>query len=278
MFFRRAKTYYTRPLPPRQRAKLNAAQDKVEGFELVPMQAAHVLMVGSGGIGSPVAAALVRKGLGRLTLLDDDRVELPNLTRQLFTDSDVGKYKAIQLAKHLARDGLFPTQICAQPFRFQELTERDSDFDLPDIIIAGVDNNTTRRAVTTYAIQHGIPVIHAAVGRDANALYVFVQEPDCACWGCAFPHMLDDASYPCNLPGIIDVLSVTSGLIVYAVDTIICFRPRHWHLREIFLDGSLPDRSRTIDPNPDCPLCHPRAGTTPPSRSSRPRFSRRPRS
>ena len=168
-----------------------------------------------------------------MSLLDDDRVEHSNLTRQIFSRHDVGRFKAVQLAKRLAHDGLFPTLIHAFPLRFQEFVDSGHEFAQTSVFICGVDNNPTRRSVTQYAIQHGMVVIHAAVGRDGNALYAMVQEPGQACWACAFPHYLNDNAYPCNLPGIIDVLQVVAGLIVFTVDSLLCGRSRAWNVRQI---------------------------------------------
>ena len=229
LWHRRARTFRSWPVHTGIMPELNTSQAMIPGFDLAAYQAAHIAMVGAGGIGSHVATALVRKGIGRITLLDDDRVEQKNLTRQLFSRSDVGKYKAVRLGRQLARDGLFPTTVHAHPRRFQELVERGHQFDDATLLICGVDNNPTRRAVSDYALAHDIPVIHAAVSRDGNQLYVMIQKAGDACWGCAFPHYVNDNNYPCNLPGIIDVLQVVAGLIVFAVDTIICNRPRAWN-------------------------------------------------
>jgi len=252
---RRGRTFRARPVQSALTAELNASQSTVPGFDLAALQAAHIVLIGAGGIGSQVAMAMIRKGLGRLTVVDDDRVEHKNLTRQLFSRRDVGKLKAVQLAKQLRRDGLFPTKIEAFPRRFQELVDRSHDFGKASVLICGVDNNPSRRGVSAFALEHDMAVIHAAVSRDGNQLYVMVQEPGHACWGCAFPHYVNDSNYPCNLPGIIDVLQVVAGFIVFAVDSVVCARPRAWNVRETYLDGSLPDRARLIDRRPDCVLC-----------------------
>ena len=255
MFQRRSRTFKTKPCRGFDLEALNKSQGMVHGFDRSAYQASHVLLIGAGGIGSNVAQGLVRKGLGTLTMLDDDFIELPNLTRQYFFKADLGKSKVVQLGKQLRLHGLFPTSIHALPFRFQEWMEEICDVPESNLIICGVDNNPTRIAVTEFGIAHGIPVIHAAVSRDANQLYCAVQETGKACWGCMFPHFLNDESYPCNLPGIIDVLQVVSGLIVYTADTILCGRHREWNLRQMFLDGSVPDSARLIERNPECQLC-----------------------
>jgi adenylyltransferase/sulfurtransferase len=246
---RRSKSYRTTPVRNRLLPQLNSTQARVPGFDLAALQQATVVLVGAGGIGSPVAAMLARKGVGHLILIDHDVIELPNLTRQAYSAADVGKYKVHALANSIATTGLFPTRIDAHPFNFQECLERGLSFDNAALIVAGVDNNPSRRAVCAYGLDHNIPVIHAAVGRGGNECYTMIQEPRKACWGCAFDHYVTDDSYPCQLPGIIDVLAVVAGAIVFSVDTIVSNRPREWNTREFFLDGSLPDRARRFTEN-----------------------------
>jgi molybdopterin/thiamine biosynthesis adenylyltransferase len=255
MWQRRTKTYRTSPLRASLLADLNTTQAKVVGFDLAAIQAAHVVLIGAGGIGSHVAVALARKGVGRMTLIDDDVVELKNLTRQHFGRRDVGKYKAHRLARSIADTGLFPTELTAHPFRFQELCERGETFEDATVLICGVDNNPTRKAVCDYALRHRIPAIYAALSRTGNEAYTMVQEPAGACWACAFPHYVNDQTYPCNLPGIADVLMLVAGQIVFTVDTIVGGRPREWNVRETFLDGSIPDRARKVERRADCAVC-----------------------
>jgi molybdopterin/thiamine biosynthesis adenylyltransferase len=253
--WRRSKTYRTAPVRIGLREELNSTQAKITGFDLAAMQNAHVVLIGAGGIGSPVAAALIRKGLGTLSIIDDDIVELKNLTRQWFGRADIGKYKALCLARNLAADGLFPTTLTGYPFRFQELLDRGHDFTGATILCCAVDNNPTRRAVCQYAIDHNLPAIYAAVSRGGNEAYAMAQEPRKACWACAFPAYVNDDSYPCNLPAINDVLLVVAGQIVFTIDTIVGDRPRKWNVRETFLDGTLPDRVREVPRRTDCPVC-----------------------
>lgn len=253
--WRRAKTYRSAPINARHIPILNAAQSRVAGFDLEALQSNRIVMVGAGGIGSPAASLLIRKGAGHLSFVDDDRVELGNLSRQMFNRADVGDLKAHALARRLAAEGLFPARIDAVPFRFGEALERGHDFTDAAVIIAGVDNNPSRKAIAEFGIANNIPVIHAAVSRGGNESYVFVQEPHAACWACVFPGYVDDTSVPCNLPGIADSLAVVAGQIVYAVDSILADRPRRWNVRESFLCGTLNDRARRVERRADCPLC-----------------------
>ena len=261
MFERRQpRTFRTKPCRSVQLEQLNSSQGKVGGFDLETYQGSHVVQVGGGGIGSHTANALVRKGIGWLTILDDDQVELPNLTRQLFSKGDIGKNKSLALGRRLEREGFFSTTIHAMPYRFREWAETGHSEEKIDAIICGVDNNPTRVDVSRFGIQHGIPVIHAAVSRDGNSLYCMVQEPGEACFGCMFPHALDDEEYPCNLPGIIDVLQMVAGLIVFSLDSVLCGRSRAWNVRRIFLDGTFSDRTERIERKIECPLCGKREG------------------
>jgi molybdopterin/thiamine biosynthesis adenylyltransferase len=254
-WFRRSKSYRTRPVSKRLLPQLNSTQARVTGFDLAALQQATIVLVGAGGIGSPVATMLARKGVGHLILIDHDVVELSNCTRQAYGPRDLGEYKVHALARSIASMGLFPTRIDAHPFTFQECLERGLSFDNAALIVAGVDNNPSRKAVSTYGIDHNVPVIHAAVSRGGNECYTMIQEPRKACWGCAFNFYLNDQSWPCQLPGIIDVLALVAGTIVFSVDTIIADRPREWNTREFFLDGSLPDRARQVERRADCALC-----------------------
>jgi adenylyltransferase/sulfurtransferase len=249
------KVFRTKPVKTGQWNKLNSSQGKVGGFDLKIYQKSKVLMTGTGGIGSHVSLGLVRKGIGSLTVLDGDEVEVKNLTRQLFYLKDIGKNKSIQLARHLSKQGFFKTEIIAFPYRFQEMVEMGFSFNSYDAIICGVDNNPTRVALSRYGIEHEIPVIYAAVSREANQMYCFVQEPGKACFGCMFPHDVNDDSYPCDLAGIVDVLQVVSGFVVYALDTILSGRHREWNFKSISLSGSLPDGSMMVIRREGCHIC-----------------------
>lgn len=249
------KSYLTKALDSLRWSELNFSQGKIRGFDLERNQQSRILLVGAGGLNSNSALGMVRKGIGELDIFDDDYVETKNLTRQFFYPRDIGKNKAIRLAKNLSNEGFFRTKITGYPFRFQEALELGFHLSNYDAIVSGVDNNTTRVTVAKFGLDNQIPVIHSAVSRDGNYMYCAVQETGKACFGCMFPHSLNDATYPCNLPGIIDVLQVVAGFVVFALDTILSERNREWNLKAISLDGSVPDSSLVVANKEDCPLC-----------------------
>ena len=249
------KKLTTKPISKRRWEELGFSQDKVSGFLSERYQTSKVLMIGAGGIGSLVGLALTRKGLGFLDIFDDDDVELKNLTRQFFMKKDIGKNKAIQLVKMLVKQGLFKTTLQGFPYRFQEALEMKIDMSGYDLVICGVDNNPTRVSVARYCLEKKIPLILCAVSRDASTMYCAIQEPGKVCFGCIFPNSINDDSYPCNLPGIIDINQVVAGFCVYAVDTVLMNRHREWNFKFASLDGSIPDSSKIIEKNPECILC-----------------------
>jgi molybdopterin/thiamine biosynthesis adenylyltransferase len=251
----KAASYKTKSLKKRYIKDLNYSQAKIKNFDLGVLQDTDVLMIGAGAIGSHVAFALVRKGTGKLDIYDDDTVELKNLTRQLFSKRDVGKNKARCLAKHLSGQGFFQTTINGFPYRFQEALEDGRDMSGYSAVICGVDNNVTRVAAARYCIEKNMPLIMCAVSRDGDQMYCLLQKPRQACFGCMMPGSVNDDTYPCNLPGIIDIIQVVSGFTVYALDTILMDRYCEWNLKSISIDGSMPDASLLIQKKPDCNLC-----------------------
>src|SRR6266700_1410414 len=87
-------------------------QRKIPGFDQEIFSRSSVLCVGAGGIISQIAPTLVRKGIGRITLLDPDIVEPSNLNRQFFYQRDIGTFKAMALAANLQKECIAATEIC----------------------------------------------------------------------------------------------------------------------------------------------------------------------
>src|SRR3979409_277638 len=95
-------------------------QGKIPGFEQEIFSKSSVLCVGAGGIISQIAPTLTRKGIGRITLLDDDIVEASNLNRQRFYIKDICNNKALWLAENLQSECIVETEIRGVPLRFEE--------------------------------------------------------------------------------------------------------------------------------------------------------------
>src|SRR5260370_17966787 len=91
-------------------------QRKITGFDQEVFSKSSVLCIGAGGIVSQIAPTLVRKGVGHITLLDDDIVEPSNLNRQRFYTKDLGQNKAVSLARNLQPACLTATETPGIPF------------------------------------------------------------------------------------------------------------------------------------------------------------------
>ena len=232
-------------------------QRKIAGFAQAVFSRSSLLCIGAGGLISHVAPTLVRKGIGRITILDDDFVEPSNLNRQRFYTKDLGKPKAVALAENLQPECIAGTEIRGLAVRLEEAIASGLDLAC-DIAICGVDNNPARVAASRYFRFQGVPVIFTAVSRDGDHGYVFVQEKHGPCIGCLFPDMADDDRYPCpGTPAIADILQAVGALAIYAIDTLLMGRERNWNYRRISLSDSLGDGAAVLADRPGCRMFKP---------------------
>jgi molybdopterin-synthase adenylyltransferase len=230
-------------------------QKLIPGFDQQKFSRSSVLCVGAGGIVSQIAPTLVRKGIGRIILLDDDIVEVSNLNRQRFYPKDIGRNKALAMAENLLHECIAATEIRGCPFRFQEAIARGIDLTC-DVAVCGVDNNPARVAVSRYFLSIGAPVVFAAVSRDGDHGYAFVQETVAPCIACLFPDMINDDRYPCpGTPASADILQAIGSLAVYAIDSLLMERRRAWNYRRITLSDASLDGGPLISSRQDCALC-----------------------
>jgi len=227
-------------------------QKQIPGFEQGAFSKGSVLCIGAGGIISQIAPTLVRKGIGRITLLDDDLVEPTNLNRQRFYIEDVGQNKAVALARNLQRECIARTEIRGRGFRLEEAIALGINLTC-DVAICGVDNNPARVVASRFFRSKGIPVIFTAVSRDADHGYVFVQDKGGPCIACMFPDMVNDDRYPCpGTPAIADILQAVGAITVYAVDTLLMRRPRSWNYRRLSLSDPSQDGGVWIPERGNC--------------------------
>ena len=230
-------------------------QRKIAGFHQEVFSRSSVICIGAGGLISHIAPTIVRKGIGTISIFDDDTVEVSNLNRQRFYEKDPGQNKAIALARNLQPECIVATKFFGHSYRLEDAVA--SGFDLCcDVAICGVDNNPARVAASRHFRNLGVPVIFTAVSRDGDHGYVFVQDRQGPCIGCLFPDMADDDRYPCpGTPAIADSLQAVGALAVYAVDTLLMPRPRAWNYRRISLAGSSMDGCGTVSVRGGCRMC-----------------------
>jgi len=178
-------SYVTAMTPDRlDRFARHIVLPEVGGIGQTRLASAHVVLVGMGGIGNPALQYLAGAGIGRLTVIDDDVVEVSNLQRQtLFTPADIGKPKA-QVAAEWAQKFDPALDVIAHVVRI------DGD-NAPallagaDVVLDGTDNFATRLAVADACVNLGVPLTTAALARFQGQVANFAGHlPDHACYRC----------------------------------------------------------------------------------------------
>jgi molybdopterin/thiamine biosynthesis adenylyltransferase len=148
---------------------------------------AHALVLGAGGLGAPAAMYLAAAGLGRITLVDGDTVDLTNLQRQIIHGTErIGRPKAQSGAQTLA--ALNP-EVQVQPLAQRVDDERiDLLVAAADLVLDCSDNFATRHAVNRACVAHHRPLVSGAAIRFDGQLAVFdPRRADSPCYECLFP-------------------------------------------------------------------------------------------
>ena len=236
-------------------------QERIEGFHQSALTQATGIVIGAGGIGSEIGEGLVRKGIGCVKFFDHDEVDWTNLNRQLFFKRDIGKKKGVRLAKNLAPHATCGTILEGYGWSLQDAIAMGLDLH-GSFAVVGVDNGKARIEASRFFRRHGMPVIFVAVNLQAEAGYVFVQEPARACFGCLFPKTMHGRKAPCRTPASKDILKVVGGLALYAIDSLLMQRKRDWNYRLIHLAGFAPSHQDWIERRPDCQLCGAKSGAS----------------
>ena len=173
---------------------------------------AHVVVLGAGGLGSAVVPALVAAGVGRVTVVDDDRVETTNLHRQtLHSPADVGRAKVDSAADAAA--ALSPeTTVVAVPRRFDE-ADADELLADADLVIDGTDDILTRYVADDAAARAGIPLVWGSAAKFSGQVGVSWEARGVS-YRDLFPEPPADAGLSCEVDGILPtVCTVTGGMM-----------------------------------------------------------------
>ncbi|CAN7666547.1 HesA/MoeB/ThiF family protein [Pseudoduganella sp. LjRoot289] len=169
--------------------------------------AARALVIGAGGLGSPAAMYLASAGVGKLTLVDNDTVDLTNLQRQIAHNmARVGLPKAESARDTLA--AINPT------IEIVALVERADDARLAelvsqaDVVLDCTDNFATRHAVNRACVAHEVPLVSGAVIRFDGQVSVFDtrggahRSADLPCYSCLFPQDQPFEDVACSTMGV----------------------------------------------------------------------------
>jgi adenylyltransferase/sulfurtransferase len=226
----------------------------VGGIGQRKLKAASVAVIGAGGIGSAVIPALAGAGVGRLTIADDDVVELSNLHRQpLFTERDAGRGKA-ELAAEFVHD--LNHFVEARPLRARIGVDNAAELlSGHDLVIDGSDNFATRLAVSDACVALGLPLVSAAAVQFQGQVGLFRAHP---CYRCFVGDAFDaDDCDTCAELGVLGALTGTVGSFaaLLAINLIAGVGADQAGRVHLFDGGKLEWRAITIPPDPRCRAC-----------------------
>ena len=215
----------------------------------------RALVVGAGGLGSPVIQYLAAAGVGHLTIVDDDVVERSNLQRQIVhADADIGRPKVDSAADFVA--DLNPdVDVTTHQTRLRK--ENVADI-VPghDVVVDASDNFPTRYLLNDFCRLESIPIAHGAIYKFEGQVTTLV--PDGPCYRCLFPEAPEPGTVPdCAATGVLGVLPGTVGclqateavkLLLDAGDPLVG--------RLLFYDAmDLGFETAQYRQNPECPIC-----------------------
>ncbi|MGB9937714.1 MAG: ThiF family adenylyltransferase [Methanobacterium sp.] len=169
----------------------------------------HVLIIGCGALGTVAANNLARTGVGKISILDRDFVELNNLQRQmLFDEKDIGEPKAIAATRKLE---LINSNIEVVPL-VKDLNHTNVEEIIKDVdlVLDGTDNIQTRMLINDVCVREKIPWIYTgAIGTSGMTMNIL---PGSACIRCLYPSIPKPGSLPtCDTMGVLNTITVIMG-------------------------------------------------------------------
>ena len=175
------------------------------------IQKSKVLVVGCGGLGSPVIDLLSRAGIGQIGIMDDDKVSLSNLHRQvMFTTKDIGQYKVRILEKKIDK---INKSVKIKSYR-EKANEKNLEKILSgyDIIVDGTDNFKTKFLLNKFSIKLRKKLIVAAISKFEGHIFSFnFEQKKSPCLKCFYQSEPSEDVLDCETDGILGSTAVTTG-------------------------------------------------------------------
>ncbi len=227
-----------------------------------------VLVVGLGGLGSPVAMYLAAAGVGRLLLADFDAVDLSNLQRQIIhTTGRIGQPKVESASGALAALNPEVELIgLTEHLSEERLSELVAEVDL---VLDCCDNFATRFAVNAACMRAGVPLVSGAVIRLEGQITAFSGQPGGPCYQCLYP--LDgEVEETCTANGVLaPVVGIIGSIQATEAIKILTGLGEPLFGRLLLLDAALMQwRSLRLPSDPSCPICSSARPGPPAARSS----------
>jgi molybdopterin/thiamine biosynthesis adenylyltransferase len=186
----------------------------LDGFDTVGQERllnSHVLVVGMGGLGSPVATYLASAGVGQMTICDFDEVELSNLQRQiLHRDTRLGVNKA--LSAKIELETINPDCRINPVVDRVESTTLNQLVASVDVVVDASDNFETRHAVNRACVKYLTPLVSGTAINYVGQLAVFdLRNENTPCYACFVPDNTPDGVDQCSTSGVLASLTGTIG-------------------------------------------------------------------
>ena len=219
--------------------------------------ASHALVVGAGGLGSPVALYLAAAGVGRITLCDHDQVDMTNLQRQIAHDMDsLGLNKAASAARRMASmNPDVAVEVVAERLAGAALDARVAT---ADVVLDCTDNFSTRHAINRACVRHGKPLVSGAAVRFDGQMSVFdLRDPQAPCYACLFPEQAEEAEMRCAEFGVFAPLVGVVGSMQAAEALKVLMAAGQSLAGRLLLYDALAAEWRQIrlKKDPACPVC-----------------------
>lgn len=172
----------------------------VEGQEAILN--AKVLVIGAGGLGSPVAMYLASAGVGTLVIADNDTVDLTNLQRQIMHSTEMVDRPKVESAR-ASLQRINPLANVVPLHTRLEGAALDEQVAAADVVLDCCDNFATRHAVNRACVKHRKPLVSGAAIRFDGQVSVFdMRDPEAACYHCLFPEGEDIEEVRCAVMGV----------------------------------------------------------------------------
>jgi len=220
------------------------------------LKASSVLVVGTGGLGSPVSLYLAAAGIGRIGLVDYDVVDFTNLQRQIIH----GESRLGDLKVESARDRMLDLNPEIQVDIYNEFLHSDNAFKIAepyDLIIDGTDNFPTRYLINDLCVLTGKPNVYGSIFRfDGQASVFFAEEGPC--YRCLFPEPPPPGLVPsCAEGGVLGVLPGTIGSLQATEALKLLLGIGEPLIGKLLLYDALDMSFQTVKlkKNPDCKVC-----------------------
>jgi len=218
--------------------------------------AARALIIGAGGLGSPVAMYLATAGIGHIAIADPDHVELSNLQRQLLhRDNDIGRNKANSAADSLKQ--LNP-EIRVSPIAAALQGEAlDEEVRLANIVLDCSDNFATRFAVNHACVKHRTPLVSGAAIRMEGQLAVFDSRAENSpCYHCLYKEGEED-DQTCSGNGVLSpIVGIIGSLQALEAIKLLAAVGENLAGRLIVFDGFTHEwRTLVLKKDPACSIC-----------------------